>query len=113
MPNPAAFVGGQTSSNIGSILATLRDRIFGRKEQDASKDRHSTEAELIDDVFFSAAGGSVPRCAKERSMNGDRCTTAARATEPTAVHGGLFIVDGSVIPGALAANPTLTFRPKL
>jgi choline dehydrogenase-like flavoprotein len=46
-------------------------------------------------------------------MNGDRCTTAARATEPTAVQGGLFIVDGSVIPGALAVNPTLTFRPKL
>jgi cholesterol oxidase len=31
-----------------------------------------------------------------------------KATDPTAVHGGLFIVDGSVIPGALAANPTLT-----
>jgi len=31
-----------------------------------------------------------------------------KATDPNAVHSGLYIVDGSVIPGALAANPTLT-----
>jgi cholesterol oxidase len=31
-----------------------------------------------------------------------------KATDPQAVHPGLFIVDGSVIPGALAANPSLT-----
>jgi cholesterol oxidase len=31
-----------------------------------------------------------------------------RASDPRAVHPGLYIVDGSVIPGALAANPTLT-----
>ena len=31
-----------------------------------------------------------------------------KATDPLAVHPGLFIVDGSVMPGALAANPTLT-----
>ena len=29
-------------------------------------------------------------------------------TDPLAVHPGFFVVDGSVIPGALAANPTLT-----
>ena len=31
-----------------------------------------------------------------------------RTTDPTATHPGLIIVDGSTIPGALAANPTLT-----
>lgn len=31
-----------------------------------------------------------------------------RASDVRAVHPGLFIVDGSTIPGALAANPTLT-----
>jgi len=31
-----------------------------------------------------------------------------KATQPDAVHPGLYIVDGSVVPGALAANPTLT-----
>ncbi len=31
-----------------------------------------------------------------------------KTTDPKALHPGLYIVDGSVIPGALAANPTLT-----
>ena len=31
-----------------------------------------------------------------------------KATDPKAVHSGFYVVDGSVIPGALAANPTLT-----
>jgi len=31
-----------------------------------------------------------------------------KATDPLAVHPGFFIVDGSTMPGALAANPTLT-----
>src|SRR5262249_33039062 len=31
-----------------------------------------------------------------------------KSTDPKAGHPGLYIVDGSVIPGALAANPTLT-----
>jgi choline dehydrogenase-like flavoprotein len=31
-----------------------------------------------------------------------------KATDAMAVHPGLFIVDGSTMPGALAANPTLT-----
>jgi cholesterol oxidase len=31
-----------------------------------------------------------------------------RTSDPLAVHPGLFIVDGSTMPGALAANPTLT-----
>lgn len=57
LADPPAFVGGQTSSTIGTILATVRDRVFGKKNRDASKDRHSTEAELIDDVFFFNAMG--------------------------------------------------------
>ena len=31
-----------------------------------------------------------------------------KTTDPLAVHAGLYIVDGSTMPGALAANPTLT-----
>jgi len=31
-----------------------------------------------------------------------------KTTDPKAIYPGLFIVDGSVIPGALAANPTLS-----
>ena len=31
-----------------------------------------------------------------------------KSTDPTATHRGLFVVDGSTMPGALAANPTLT-----
>jgi cholesterol oxidase len=31
-----------------------------------------------------------------------------KTTDPRAVHPGFFIVDGSTMPGALAANPTLT-----
>src|SRR5262245_66564354 len=31
-----------------------------------------------------------------------------KASDPLAVHPGFFIVDGSTMPGALAANPTLT-----
>jgi choline dehydrogenase-like flavoprotein len=31
-----------------------------------------------------------------------------KGSDPHAVHPGFFVVDGSVMPGALAANPTLT-----
>jgi cholesterol oxidase len=31
-----------------------------------------------------------------------------KSTDPLAVHPGFFVVDGSTMPGALAANPTLT-----
>jgi cholesterol oxidase len=31
-----------------------------------------------------------------------------KASDPLAVHPGLYVVDGSSMPGALAANPTLT-----
>ncbi len=31
-----------------------------------------------------------------------------KSTDPKATHPGLIIIDGSTIPGALAANPTLT-----
>ena len=31
-----------------------------------------------------------------------------KSTDPRAVHPGFFVVDGSTMPGALAANPTLT-----
>lgn len=32
----------------------------------------------------------------------------AGGVKPTDIHKGLFVVDGSAIPGALAVNPTLT-----
>src|SRR5437899_5436926 len=35
----------------------LRESILGKKYRDASNDLHSTEAELIDDVFFFNAMG--------------------------------------------------------
>jgi cholesterol oxidase len=31
-----------------------------------------------------------------------------KSTDARAVHPGFFVVDGSTMPGALAANPTLT-----
>ena len=186
LADPAGFVGGQTSSNIGTLFATLRDRIFGKKDRDPSKDRHSTEAELIDDVFFFNAMGE-DEANGIFSLEGDEldldwpadkpiannaCFTkveemmqklsqamggtytplptweglppvfdkktlivthplggcrigptmaegvvnefgqvydgSKKTTDPLAVHAGFHIVDGSTMPGALAANPTLT-----
>jgi len=186
LADPAGFVGGQTSSNIGALFATLRERIFGKKDRDASKDRHSTEAELIDDVFFFNAMGE-DEANGIFSLKGDEldldwpadkpiannaCFTkveemmqklsqamggtytplptweglppvfdkktlivthplggcrigptmaegvvnefgqvydgSKKTTDPLAVHPGFHIVDGSTMPGALAANPTLT-----
>jgi len=186
LADPAAFVGGQTSSNIGALFATLRERIFGKKDRDASKDRHSTEAELIDDVFFfnamgedeangifslkgdeldldwpadkpiannacfakieemmqklsQAMGGAytplptwegLPPVFDKKTLIvthplggcrigptmaegvvnefGQVYDGSKKTTDPLAVHPGFFIVDGSTMPGALAANPTLT-----
>jgi cholesterol oxidase len=185
LKDPAAFVGGETSSSIG-WLGSFKERLFGKKERDASKDRHATEAELIDDVFFfNAMGedeangvfslrgdeldldwpadkpianqqcfGKVEEMLQRLSlaMGGtytplptweglppvlDKKTVVVthplggcrigptmaegvvnefgqiydgsrKTTDPLAVHPGFFVVDGSVIPGALAANPTLT-----
>jgi cholesterol oxidase len=181
-----AFVGGQTSSTIGTILGTIRERVFGKKYRDASKDRHSTEAELIDDVFFFNAMGedeangilSLKGDAIDldwpdgKPIAGNQCFSkiedmmrklseamggtytplptweglapvfkektlivthplggcrigptmaegvvnefgqvydgSKKTTDPLAVHPGFYIVDGSTMPGALAANPTLT-----
>jgi len=186
LTDPAAFVGGQTSSNIGSLLGSIKERLFGRKDRDASKERHATEAELIDDVFFFNAMGEdeangvfslqgdeldldwpadkpigdqqcfskVEQMMQQLSfaMGGsytplptweglfpvlDRRTVVVthplggcrigptmaegvvnefgqlydggkKSTDPLAVHPGFFVVDGSAMPGALAANPTLT-----
>ena len=158
--------------------------LFGRKKRDASKDRHATEAEMIDDVFFfNAMGedeangvfslrgdeldldwpagkpianqecfGKIEQMLQKLSlaMGGtytplptweglppvlDKKTVVVthplggcrigptmaegvvnefgqvydgsrKMSDPLAVHPGFFVVDGSVIPGALAANPT-------
>ena len=187
--NPAVFVGEQTTLNIGSFFGSIRDRIvkvFGQRPRDASKDRHATEAELIDDVFFfnamgeDEANGTFTYDGQELDLTwpagkapGDQpCFTKVeeimrdlsramgaeytplptweglggifdkktliithplggcrigptmaegvvnefgqvydggqKATNPVALHPGLFVVDGSTMPGALAANPTLT-----
>ncbi len=186
LADPVAFVGGQTSSNIGSLLTLIRERVFGRRPRDPSKDRHSTEAELIDDVFFfnalgedeangvftlkddeidlnwpadkpiasqacfakvedmmqklsQAMGGTytplptweglapvldpktvivthplggcrIGPTMAEGTVNefGQVYDGSKKTTDPLAVHPGFYIVDGSVMPGALAANPTLT-----
>jgi len=186
LADPAAFVGGQHSSSIGSLFTTVRERLFGRRPSDPSKDRHSTEAELIDDVFFfnamgedeangvftlkgdeidlnwpadkpianqacfakvedmmrklsQAMGGTytplptwegLPPVFDQKTvivthpLGGCRIGAtmaegvvnefgqvfdgSKKTTDPLAVHPGFFIVDGSVMPGALAANPTLT-----
>src|SRR6516165_10856037 len=186
LADPTAFVGGQTSSNIGSLFATLRERLFGKKERDPTKDRHATEAELIDDVFFfnamgedeangifslkgdeldldwpadkpiandvcfakieemiqklsQAMGGTytplptwegLPPVFSRKTLVvthplggcrigptmaegvvnefGQVYDGSKRTSDPLAVHPGLLIVDGSTMPGALAANPTLT-----
>jgi len=186
LANPSAFVRDRTTSTIRSVFRTVMDRLFGRGESDGSKDRHATEAELIDDVFFFNAMGedeangvfslrgddldldwpadkpignqqcfskaeemmqklSVAMGADYRplptweGMPGifDRRTVivthplggcrigptmaegvvnefgqvydgSKKSTDPLAVHPGFCVVDGSVMPGALAANPTLT-----
>jgi cholesterol oxidase len=185
LSDPVSFVSGQQSSSITSLVTSLRERLFGKREHDASKDRHATEAELIDDVFFFNAMsedhangffylkgdeidldwptedpiGNQPCFAKleeiirklsdamggkytglptwegllvfakktlivthplggcrigptmaEGAVNefGQVYDGSKKATQPDAVYPGLYVVDGSVIPGALAANPTLT-----
>jgi cholesterol oxidase len=186
LADPVAFVGGQTSSNIGALLGSIRDRLLGKKARDASKEPHSTEAELIDDVFFFNAMGEdeangffslrgdeldldwpadkpignqqcfskvedmmqklslamgatytqlptweglppvfdrktlivthplggcrIGPTMTEGAVNefGQVYDGSKKATDPRAVHPGLFVVDGSAMPGALAANPTLT-----
>jgi cholesterol oxidase len=185
LSDPVSFVSGNQSSSITSLVTSLRERLFGKREHDPSKDRHATEAELIDDVFFFNAMsedhanglfylkgddidldwpaqdpiGNQPCFAKledmmrklseamgatytglppwegllvfakktlivthplggcrigptmaEGTVNefGQVYDGSKKASQPDAVHPGLYVVDGSVIPGALAANPTLT-----
>jgi len=181
-----SFVGGDTSSTTTSLYESIRQRLSGGKPQDASKDRHATEAELIDDVFFFNAMGEDNANGQftlkgddldldwpaNDPIGGQKCFTVVedmikklsqamlgeytplptweglsgvfkektlivthplggcrigptmgegvvnefgqvydgskKTSDPLAIHSGLFIVDGSVIPGALAANPTLT-----
>jgi len=181
-----SFVGGDSSSTSTSLYESIRQRLSGGKPQDASKDRHATEAELIDDVFFFNAMGEDNANGQftlkgddldldwpaDDPIGGQKCFTVVedmikklsqamlgqytplppweglggvfkektlivthplggcrigptmgegvvnefgqvydgskKTSDPLAVHPGLFIVDGSVIPGALAANPTLT-----
>lgn len=186
LADPVAFVGGQTSSNISTLLGSIKEWLFGKKQRDASKDRHATEAELIDDVFFFNAMGEDEangffslrgdeldlEWPADKSIGAQQCFSEVeemmqklsvamgatytplptweglapafdrrtvivthplggcrigptmaegvvnefgqvydggkKATDPLAVHPGFFVVDGSVIPGALAANPSLT-----
>lgn len=185
LSNPENFVRVQHSSTINTLLARLKARLSG-KDQDGSKDKHATEAELIDDVFFFnsmgeddangffslkgdeldldwpadkpigdnvcfakledmmqklslAMGGTytplptweglanvfdkktlivthplggcrIGSTMAEGVVNefGQVYDGSKKATDPLAVHPGFFIVDGSTMPGALAANPTLT-----
>jgi cholesterol oxidase len=186
LADPAGFVGGQHSSSLGTLVQGIKDKLFGKKDHDASKDRHATEAELIDDVFFfnamgqdeangffSLKGDELDLQWPDNKPIGEQACFAAveemmrklstamgatytplptwegfapvfrrktvivthplggcrigptmaegvvnefgqvydaskKATDPLAVHPGFFVVDGSVMPGALAANPTLT-----
>jgi len=186
LADPAGFVGGQHSTTLGTIVQSIKDKLFGKKDHDPSKDRHSTEAELIDDVFFfnamgqdeangffSLKGDELDLQWPDNKPIGEQACFAAveemmrklstamgatytplptwegfapvfkrktvivthplggcrigptmaegvvnefgqvyyaskKATDPLAVHPGFFVVDGSVMPGALAANPTLT-----
>jgi cholesterol oxidase len=186
LADPEAFVSGHTGSIITRMADSIKAFLHGSTEREPSKDRHATEAELIDDVFFFNAmseddangffflkGDELdldwpadkpianhPSFAKveeilqrlSQAMGGtytplppweglplvfDKKTLvithpiggcrigptmaegvvnefgqvydgSKKTTDRQAVHPGLFIVDGSVIPGALAANPTLT-----
>jgi cholesterol oxidase len=185
LSNPENFVRVQHSSMVNTLLARLKARLFG-KDQDGTKDKHATEAELIDDVFFFnsmgeddangffslkgdeldldwpadkpignntcfakledimqklslAMGGTftplptweglanvfdkktlivthplggcrIGSTMAEGVVNefGQIYDGSKKATDPLAVHPGFYIVDGSTMPGALAANPTLT-----
>ena len=185
LSDPVSFVSGQQSSSLTTLVTSLRERLFGKRDFDASKDRHATEAELIDDVFFFNAmsedhangyfylkgdeidldwpaddpignqpcfsvlegmmrklsdalgatytglptwegllvfakktlivthplgGCRIGPTMTDGTVNefGEVYDGGKKSTQLDAVHPGLYVVDGSVVPGALAANPTLT-----
>jgi cholesterol oxidase len=190
LTDPSKFVGDQHASTrgaLGSIVASIKSWLPFFKHRDPSKDRHSTEAEMIDDVFFFNGMGEdeangVFSLSKDGALDLDwpanspianqacfgkmedmmqklsaamggtytplptwegladlfdkktlvvthplgGCRIGPTMAEGTvdefgrlydgskkgsdlhAVHPGFFVVDGSVMPGALAANPTLT-----
>src|SRR5829696_8258147 len=99
--------------NIFFFNCMGEDEWTGRFELDDDKLRLRWEEDSGDQKVFSDIEGLVRGCRVGPSrddgvVNDVGQVSDANPDDPAAVHDGLFVVDGSVMPGAIVSHPTMT-----